>query len=82
MPHTVSHTRRASLCALLLALAGCSTTVPEGITAVTAFDATRYAGKWFEIARLDHSFERGLDNVSARYTLQADKSWLIERLSP
>ncbi len=62
------------LMACALALAGCSTTIPEGITAVTAFDATRYAGKWFEIARLDHSFERGLDNVSARYTLQADGS--------
>lgn len=66
--------RRASLCALLLALAGCSTTLPEGITAVTPFDAQRYAGKWFEIARLDHVFEKGLDNVSARYTLQADGS--------
>lgn len=62
------------LLACAVALAGCSTTVPEGITAVTAFDATRYAGKWFEIARLDHSFERGLDNVSARYTLQLDGS--------
>jgi apolipoprotein D and lipocalin family protein len=74
MLHTVSPTRRASLCALLLALGGCSTTVPEGITAVTGFDATRYAGTWFEIARLDHSFERGLDNVSARYTLKPDGS--------
>lgn len=62
--------RRAGLCALLLALAGCSTTLPEGITAVTPFDVQRYAGRWFEIARLDHSFERGLDNVSAHYAVQ------------
>ena len=30
-------------------------------------------GKWYEIARLDHSFERGLSNVSAIYTAQEDK---------
>ncbi|SDP89692.1 apolipoprotein D and lipocalin family protein [Rhodoferax sp. OV413] len=66
--------RRSVVLAGVLALAGCSTAVPEGITAVTPFDATRYAGKWFEIARLDHSFERGLGNVSATYTLQADGS--------
>ena len=66
--------RRHLLLAGALALAGCSTTVPEGITAVTPFDATRYAGKWFEIARLDHAFESGLDNVSATYTLQPDGS--------
>lgn len=58
----------------LLALGGCSTTLPDGITAVTPFDATRYAGKWFEIARLDHRFEKGLDNVTACYTLQPDGS--------
>jgi apolipoprotein D and lipocalin family protein len=62
------------LLASVLTLGGCSTALPEGIAAVTHFDATRYAGKWFEIARLDHSFERGLDNVSARYTLQPDGS--------
>lgn len=67
-----SRFRRAGLYALLLSLAGCSTALPEGITAVTPFDVQRYAGTWFEIARLDHSFERGLDNVSARYTLQPD----------
>ena len=66
--------RRSLLLACLLALGGCSTALPEGITAVTPFDATRYAGTWFEIARLDHSFERGLDNVSARYTLKPDGS--------
>ncbi|WOG25798.1 lipocalin family protein [Endozoicomonas sp. 8E] len=31
-------------------------------------------GKWFEIARLDHSFERGLSQVTADYTLQRDGS--------
>lgn len=56
---------------LLLGLAGC-VGVPSGIEPVKGFDVTRYQGKWYEIARLDHSFERGLTNVSATYTLRKD----------
>lgn len=62
------------LLALLLGLAACSTAPPPGLTAVTPFDVNRYAGTWYEIARMDHSFERGLSDVSARYTLQPDGS--------
>jgi apolipoprotein D and lipocalin family protein len=29
-------------------------------------------GKWYEIARLDHSFERGLTRVTAEYSLRDD----------
>ena len=32
----------------------------------------RYAGKWYEIARLDHPFERGLQQVTAEYSLRDD----------
>ena len=32
----------------------------------------RYLGKWYEIARFDHSFERGLTNVTAEYILLGD----------
>lgn len=52
-------------------LLGC-TGVPEGLAPVTGFDPDRYLGQWFEFARLDHSFERGLTNVSATYTSDAD----------
>lgn len=45
---------------------------PEGMVAVTDFELDRYLGKWYEIARLDHSFERGLNNISAQYSLQDD----------
>lgn len=55
----------------LALLAGC-TGVPRGIEPVRGFDAQRYAGTWYEIARLDHRFERGLRNVSATYTLRDD----------
>jgi apolipoprotein D and lipocalin family protein len=59
---------------LSLTMSGCSTAPPEGLTAVTPFDVNRYLGKWFEIARLDHSFERGLTDVSATYSLKPDGS--------
>ena len=34
------------------------------------FDVKKYMGRWYEIARLRHPFERGLTNVTADYTLQ------------
>lgn len=52
-------------------LAGC-TGIPEGLTAVEGFEINRYLGTWYEVARLDHRFERGLENISATYTLRGD----------
>ncbi len=63
----------ALLTTLLLLLAGC-TGLPNNIEPVTGFDQDRYLGTWYEIARLDHSFERGLSQVSAEYTLNEDGS--------
>jgi apolipoprotein D and lipocalin family protein len=59
---------------LSLIMSGCSTAPPTGLTSVTPFEVDRYLGKWYEIARLDHSFERGLTDVSATYTLKSDGS--------
>jgi len=58
----------------LWGLGGCSTAPPPGAVAVSPFDVSRYLGDWFEIARLDHRFERGLSRVSANYALQGDGS--------
>lgn len=58
----------------MLLMTACSTLPPEGVTPVTGFDVQRYAGRWYEIARLDHSFERGLTDVSAHYRLRTDGS--------
>ncbi len=66
---------RTSITALIGALcvaAGCGTDVPEGLEPVTGFELERYLGSWYEIARLDHSFERGLANVTAEYSLRED----------
>ena len=59
---------------VLLGAVACSTTPPAGMTPVAPFEIARYAGKWYEIARLDHSFERGLSDVSATYNAQPDGS--------
>lgn len=56
---------------LFVFLTGC-TGIPKGIEPVQNFDYQRYLGKWYEIARLDHSFERGLQRVSAEYALRDD----------
>jgi apolipoprotein D and lipocalin family protein len=56
---------------MIPALTGCLG-MPEGVKPVDGFDVNRYLGKWYEIARLDHSFERGLINVTAEYSLRDD----------
>lgn len=65
---------RTPLAVALLLLLGACTGVPGGIEPVTGFDVRRYVGTWYEIARLDHSFERGLTNVTATYTVGDDGS--------
>ena len=56
-----------------LALAAC-TRVPEGVQPVTGFDAVRYMGTWYEVARLPNRFERGLERITATYSLRDDGS--------
>lgn len=41
-------------------------------TPIADLDLSRYLGVWYEIARFDHSFERGMDNVTAEYLLRDD----------
>lgn len=43
---------------------------PPGVRPVAGFSLERYLGVWYEIARLDHRFERGLTDVSAAYSLR------------
>lgn len=56
---------------LLTSLPGC-TGKPDNVTPVSPFVLERYLGQWYEIARLDHRFERGLTDVTANYSLRED----------
>lgn len=49
-------------------------TVPEGISPVDDFDLQQYQGTWYELARIDHRFERGLQRTQADYVLAPDGS--------
>lgn len=60
---------------LILFISGCFTPKElstESIPAIKNFDLNRYLGMWYEVARLPHSFEEGLDRVTATYTLRDD----------
>ncbi len=61
----------SALC--ILSLSSCAT-IPEGVTAVEPFDQSKYLGDWYEIARMDFRFERGLNNTKANYSINIDGS--------
>ncbi|MEC9430849.1 MAG: lipocalin family protein, partial [Pseudomonadota bacterium] len=54
-----------------VSLIGC-TGVPDKVAPVEGFELSRYLGKWYEIARFDHSFEEGLSEVTATYSMRDD----------
>lgn len=60
----------------LAVLQACSNSrsIPKGALPVKNFDVKRYTGKWYEIARLDFKYEKGLNNTTAQYTLNPDGS--------
>lgn len=60
----------AALAACVLPMTACSKDFDN--STVDTFDLSRYLGEWYEIARYNHSFERGMDNTMAEYILQDD----------
>ncbi|NIF33510.1 lipocalin family protein [Enterobacter sp. Cy-643] len=59
--------------AVALLVVSCSApTPPPSVTVVKNFEAKRFIGTWYEIARMDHSFESGLNQVTATYSLMDD----------
>jgi apolipoprotein D and lipocalin family protein len=60
------------LIVMMTTLLGGCLGMPEGVEPIDNFELDRYLGKWYEIARLDHSFERGLEQVTAEYSLRDD----------
>lgn len=78
MPRPLRHALALPLALLLLPMAACSSpprdrlagdTPPQTVASV---DLDRYLGRWFEIARADHGFERGCDGVIAEYARRED----------
>ena len=52
--------------------ASCDSAPKVDNSTVSSVDLNRYLGSWYEVAKFDHSFERGLDYAMARYTLRDD----------
>jgi len=44
--------------------------IPKNAKPVENFEAKRYLGAWYEMARLDYKFERNMDNVVAQYSMK------------
>ena len=59
-------------CAAMVALAGCVSVPKVDNAPVATLDLNRYLGEWYEIARFDHSFERGIEQAKAKYSLKDD----------
>lgn len=61
---------------ILLTLTACSKDMPPAAeqAIVHSFDPAQYIGTWYEIARLNNSFEKGLEQVTADYSIQPDGS--------
>ena len=60
---------------LSLALCGmCSAAIGQDIdnSTITSLDLDRYLGKWYEVARYDHSFERDLVGCTTEYSMRDD----------
>lgn len=53
-------------------IVSCSSNPTPVAPVIEKFDATNYLGKWHEIVRLPHSFEEGLERVTAEYRLNKD----------
>lgn len=59
---------------IALTLTACSAPLPPQATqaVIKRFDPTQYVGTWYEIARLDNTFEKGLEQVTANYSIEPD----------
>ena len=58
--------------AALLAHSSCQTNkhVSINTSTVKVLNIPHFMGKWYEIARYDHPFERGMTHVTAEYSLE------------
>ena len=62
---------------IALSLSSC-VSIPKGAKAISPFQKEKYLGRWYEIARLDFQFEKGLDQVTANYSLNDDNTIRVD----
>lgn len=58
--------------ALVLFVTGCEDKKPQKVTPIENFKLSEYLGTWYEIARLEHRFEKGMEAISATYSMRED----------
>ena len=57
---------------LVLLVTGCEEKKPQKVTPVENFKLNEYLGTWYEIVRLEHRFEKGMEAISATYSMRED----------
>jgi apolipoprotein D and lipocalin family protein len=70
--------RLFSICLLHLLILSACDTIPDGIVPVKDLDISKYAGTWYEIARMDSPFEKHLINVTGTYGQNGDGSISVQ----
>lgn len=64
--------KKNALLFLLLCMVCCCTKLTVDNSVIDSLDVNRYLGEWYEIARYDHRFERGMENTRAIYSMRDD----------
>ncbi|PKL75502.1 MAG: lipocalin [Candidatus Melainabacteria bacterium HGW-Melainabacteria-1] len=64
--------KMAILAALALASASLWAETQKPLDLVPALDLDRYLGRWYEVARYQHTFEKSLVGATAEYSLRKD----------
>ena len=75
---TFQHKSLLALVALLFPFTACTKALNVDNTPIPTLNINRYLGHWYEVARFDHRFERGLDNSTAYYTFNDDGTVRVE----
>jgi apolipoprotein D and lipocalin family protein len=63
-------TQKTLILLTMCTMISCNTV--QDLPTVEKVDLQQYSGKWYEIARLPNSFEKGLECVTATYTLKSN----------
>lgn len=64
----------------MLLLSACNASKEVNNETIGSLDLSMYLGEWFEIARFDNYFERGMEKTKAIYTLRADGMVSVKNL--